>query len=108
MIKYKNIISPINLKKWRSDSVSSNVDRILFNDETSELVIKFNSGAYYTYYDIDFSEFVEIFNGVGICRTSGSNKWGTWYLGKTPSVGAAVYNILIRSGKKYSRGGSLK
>jgi hypothetical protein len=108
IIKYKHLTSPINFKKWRSSPNSANVDKIMFNDEIKELVIKFNDGSYYTYYDIDFTEFVEVFNGAGICRTSGTNKYGTWFLGKTPSVGAAVYEILVRSGKKYSRGGSLK
>ena len=108
MIKYKHLTSPINLKKWRSNATSSNVDKIMFNDETLELVVKFNDGSYYTYYEIDFEEFVGVFSGAGICRTSGSNRWGTWFIGKTPSVGAAVYDILVRSGAKYSRGGSLR
>lgn len=106
---YENApIKYVELKKWRSAPNSSNVDRVMYNDETRELVIRFNDGAYYTYFDIDFTEFVDIFNGAGICRTSGKNRWGEWFVGKTPSVGAAVYNILVRSGKRYSRGGSLK
>lgn len=98
----------INLKKWRSNASSSNVDRIMFNDETNELVIKFNSGDIYTYYDINFGEFEDIFRGNGICRTSGENRWGSWEVGKTPSVGAAVYSILVRRGARYTRGGSLR
>jgi len=108
MIKYKHITSPIKFKKWRSTPSSSNVDKIMYNDENKELVIRFNDGAYYTYFDIDFTEFVEVFNGAGICRTSGTNRWGTWFVGKTPSVGAAVYDILVRSGKRYTKGGSLR
>lgn len=109
MIRYKHIgEGPIKLKKWRSDASSSNVDKILFNDETMELVVKFNGGSYYTYYDIDFTEFVAVFNGAGICRTSGENKWGSWFIGKSPSVGAAVFNILVNSGKRYTKGGSLR
>jgi hypothetical protein len=103
-----NLIETITMKKWRSAPSSSNVDRIMYDDETRDLVIKFNDGAYYTYYDIDFTEFVEVFNGAGICRTSGTNRWGTWFVGKTPSVGAAVYDILVRSGKRYTKGGSLR
>lgn len=98
----------IELKKWRSDASSSNIDKIMYNDENRELVIRFNGGSYYTYYDIDFTEFVGIFNGAGICRTSGENSYGTWFVGKTPSVGAAVFNILVNSGKRYTKGGSLR
>jgi hypothetical protein len=108
MIKLKHLVSPIKLKKWRSAANSSNIDRIMYDDETRELVIKFNSGDYYTYFDVDFTEFVGVFEGAGICRTSGSNRYGTWFVGKFPSVGAAVYDILVQSGKSYSRGGSLR
>lgn len=108
IINYKSLTSPILMKKWRSNVTSSNVDRLMYNDENRELVIKFNDGAYYTYYDIDFTDFVSVFEGYGICKTTGSNRYGTWYIGKFPSVGAAVYDILVKSGKKYSRGGSLK
>jgi hypothetical protein len=108
MIKYKHLVSPIKFKKWRSDASSSNVDKIMYNDENRELVIRFNDASYYTYYDIDFTEFVAVFNGAGICRTSGENNYGTWFVGKTPSVGAAVFNILVNSGKRYTKGGSLR
>lgn len=100
--------SVIEFKKWRANPQSSNVDKIMYNDDTRELVIKFNGGAYYTYYDIDFAQFNSIFMGEGICRTEGESKWGSWFVGKTPSVGAAVYEILVRSGARYSRGGNLK
>lgn len=98
----------ISLKKWRNNAESSNIDRLLYNDETRELIVKFNGGTIYTYYDIDFDEFLGVMNGAGICKTSGQNKYGSWFIGKTPSVGAACFRILIRSGKKYSRGGSLR
>lgn len=99
---------PILLKKWRSSPQSSNVDRILYNDETKEMVIKFNNGRFYTYYDVDFEEFNGVLTGDAVCRTSGDSQWGSWFVGKTPSVGAAVYEYLVRSGKTYRRGGSLR
>jgi hypothetical protein len=94
--------------KWRSKPNSSNVKNIMYNDETKELVIQFNSGDIYTYSNIDFSQFQRVFSGAGICRTEGKNKWGSWFVGKTPSVGAAVYQTLVRSGASYRRGGSLR
>lgn len=95
-------------KKWRSDPQSSNVDKIMYNDETNEMVIKFNDGSYYTYFGVDFALFQDIFQGNGICRTEGSNQWGEWWVGKSPSVGAAVYELLVEAGIPYMRGGSLK
>lgn len=106
MTKEENFDEWVQLKKWRSSPDSSNVKKILYQDETKEMVIQFNSGDIYTYYDVDFALFQEIFNGAGICRTEGSNRWGSWFIGKTPSVGAAVNQLL--DGTRYSRGGSLK
>lgn len=95
-------------KTWRARPDSSNVDRIMYNDESMELVLKFNSGDIYTYSNVDFSLFSDIFQGNGICRTSGENQWGSWEVGKSPSVGAAVYEKLVEAGISYRAGGSLK
>jgi hypothetical protein len=104
--EFNEYMADVELKKWRSSPDSSNVKKIMYQDETKEMVIQFNSGDIYTYYDVDFALFQEIFNGAGICRTEGSNRWGSWFIGKTPSVGAAVNQLL--DGTRYSRGGSLK
>lgn len=98
--------SPIVLKKWRNQATSSNVDRLMFNDETNELVVKFNTGEYYTYFDVDFTDFLDVLNGNAVCTTSGSNRYGTWFVGKFPSVGAAIKRHLSKY--NYSRGGSLR
>jgi hypothetical protein len=105
--KLKEIRS-VELKNWTSKPSSSNIKQILYNDETMDLVIQFRSGDIYTYPEVDFTEFGVIFAGAGICRTSGENRWGSWYVGKTPSVGAAVYNTLIKNNHPYKKGGSLK
>lgn len=108
MIRYKHLTSPIKLKKWRNTADSSNVNKIMYNDETEELVIKFRNGDIYTYEGIDFTEFNNIVNGNAVCISSGENRWGSWDLGKSPSVGAAVHKYLIDSGKTYRKGGSLR
>lgn len=95
-------------KKWRSSPDSANVDKIMYNDQTKSMVIKFNDGEYYTYFNVEFGLFQDIFEGNGICRTSGSNEYGEWFVGKSPSVGAAVYELLVESGVDYIKGGSLK
>ena len=97
-----------SFKKWRSSPDSSNVDKILYNDETFEMVLKFNDGSKYTYFGVDFELFRNIFEGNAVCRTSGESKWGSWEVGKSPSVGAAVYTYLVENNVPYVRGGSLK
>lgn len=101
-------IKTIQLKKWRNTADSSNVDKMMFNDETNELVIKFNDGSIYTYFNIDFTEFMNVVNGNAVCRTSGDNRWGSWDVGKSPSVGAAVWKYLIDKNVDYREGGTLR
>jgi hypothetical protein len=87
---------------------SSNVDRIKYFEETRELVVKFNDGSYYTYFDIDEAIFKSIIQGDATCRTEGENEFGEWFVGKTPSVGAAIWKYLIEAGVRYREGGSLR
>ena len=97
-------------KNWRNTANSSNVDKMKYNDETKELVIKFNDGSYYTYFDIDFEQFMAVVEGDGTCVTQGQNEYGSWSIGKNPSVGAAVWEWLINAipEPRFVRGGSLR
>ncbi len=99
---------PKEFKKWRSSPDSSNVDKIMYNDETSEMVIRFNDGSTYTYFNVDFDMFRDVFEGNASCVSDDTSGEGRWWVGKTPSVGAAVYKILTVGGVPYTEGGSLK
>jgi len=85
---------------------SSNVDRVKYFEDTKELVVKFNDGSYYTYSDVDADTFNAIIDGDATCRTSGQNEFGEWEVGKTPSVGAAIWKYLIDKNVSYKEGGS--
>jgi hypothetical protein len=87
---------------------SSNVDRVKYFDTKKELVIKFNDGSYYTYFDIEPDIFEKIVKGDAVCRTTGENEFGSWVEGQGPSVGAAVWEYLIDRGVDYQPGGSLR
>jgi hypothetical protein len=96
-------------KIWRGSSIpSANVRRIVYNDETKEMVIQFQDKSIYTYFEVPFQVFLNVSGGEATCITSGENKYGSWYVGKRPSVGAAVWKYLRDSNIKYKRGGSLK
>jgi hypothetical protein len=87
---------------------SSNVDKVLYDSDLKELVIQFKEGDIYTYSTVEFSTFENIVTGLGgVCRTSGSNSFGEWEVGKTPSIGAAVWNQLIDLGVSYRKGGNI-
>lgn len=87
---------------------SSNVDRVKYFEDKRELIVKFNDGSYYTYYDIDERTFFSIIEGDAICKTEGENEFGEWFIGKTPSVGAAIWKYLIDKGVSYKPGGSFR
>jgi hypothetical protein len=87
---------------------SSNVDRVKYFEEDKRLVVRFNDGSYYTYFDIDEKVFFSIIEGDATCKTSGENEFGEWFVGKTPSVGAAIWKYLIDEGVRYEQGGSLR
>lgn len=87
---------------------SSNVDRVKYFEEDKRLVVKFNDGSYYTYFDLDEDVFNSIIEGDATCKTSGQNEFGEWEVGKTPSVGAAIWKYLIDKNVRYEQGGSLR
>jgi hypothetical protein len=87
---------------------SSNVDRVKYFEEDKRLVVKFNDGSYYTYFDIDEKVFFSIIEGDATCKTEGENEFGEWFVGKSPSVGAAIWKYLIDKGVRYEQGGSLR
>lgn len=95
-------------KKWRNKPTSANVKDIMYNDEIEELVIKFHDGQIYTYSNISFSTFQTIYTGDAAPITSGENRWHKWEEGKAPSVGAAVYKVLVRRKAPFTKGGSLR
>lgn len=96
-------------KKWRGENIrSSNVKKIMYNDETNEMFIQFQDKSIYTYFNVNFELFLNVSGGNATCITSGENKYGSWFVGKTPSVGASVHKYLINQGVSYKKGGTLR
>jgi hypothetical protein len=96
-------------KKWRANNLnSSNVRRVMYNDESREMFIQFQDKSIYTYLNVSFDLFMKIANGDATCITTGENKYGSWFVGKTPSNGSAVHKWLIKAGVSYKKGGSLQ
>jgi hypothetical protein len=80
---------------------SSNVKGYRYNTEDKTLIIEFNDGSKYLYEFIEYVDFEKISRGDAVCRTEGSNQYGSWYVGKTPSVGAAIWKYLRETGAWY-------
>lgn len=91
----------INLSKDGIDHaqlMSSNIYGFKYDPKTGRLLIRFNSGSVYSYSGVPMGIFKAFQNGAVRAKTSGSNKFGRWWVGKIPSLGAAFYN-LIRMGQ---------
>lgn len=98
-----------HFKKWRADNIrSANVRKIMYNDETKEMFIEFQDRSIYTYFEVPFQLFLDVSGGKATCLTSGENKYGSWFVGKTPSVGAAVHRYLVKKNVRYKKGGTLR
>jgi hypothetical protein len=72
------------------------------------MFIQFQDKSIYTYFNVPFQLFLDVSGGKATCITSGENKYGSWFVGKTPSAGAAVHRYLIKRGVAYKKGGSLR
>jgi hypothetical protein len=86
---------------------SSNLWKFKYDDVKQELVLRFQDGEYYTYFSVPPDVFEAIRGGDGVCDTEGENEWGKWFVGKSPSVGAAIHEILIGGGFSYQKGGMI-
>lgn len=82
---------------------SSNVDSIQYDTEKKELDIRFNEGDVYRYFDVDYDIFERVWQGKASCLTSGSSPYGDWFVGKTPSVGAALHKFLVKRNVRYTK-----
>jgi hypothetical protein len=92
-----------NFAVLANDVISSNVSGYRYNTNNGTLVIIFNDGSEYEYFGVDFQEYEDIVLGDAECITEGSNDFGSWFVGKTPSVGAAVYQYLIKTNRRFRK-----
>jgi hypothetical protein len=98
----KEIVTTFDFNIIRSKKInSSNVKSYRYNTETFELEITFNNGSKYRYFEIDFDTFENISYGDATCITTGKNQYGSWYEGKSPSYGAAIWDFLINNDVQY-------
>ena len=91
------------LRIYQDNVNSSNVESYRYNDVSGELILTFNDGSRYRYFQIDFTDYESIVLGNAECITEGENEFGSWFEGKTPSVGAAVWQYLIDRGIRYEK-----
>lgn len=86
-----------------ADLMSSNIYGYRYNPKSGKLLVRFNSGSVYQYEGVPKAVFDVFGNGAVPAKTSGENRWGRWWQGKIPSLGAAFYQMIRQGGYPYQR-----
>lgn len=88
---------------------SSNVEGFAYDDKTGRLLVRFlgkhpdRNGPIYGYEGVPANIFDIFKKGAIPAKTNGKNKWGKWWQGKYPSMGAAMYHLIRAGGYPYQR-----
>lgn len=88
---------------------SSNVEGFAYDDKTNKLLVRFlgkhpnRNGPIYAYEGVPRSIFDLFQKGAVPARTNGQNRWGKWWKGKVPSMGASMYTLIKQQGYPYQR-----
>lgn len=88
---------------------SSNVESFGYDDGTGRLLVRFlgdypnRNGPIYAYAGVPKAIFKLFQAGAIPARTDGKNKWGAWWKGKVPSLGASLYTLIRNGGYSYQK-----
>jgi hypothetical protein len=88
---------------------SSNISAFAYDPESQALRVQFlgkfpnRGGPIYQYGGVPKQIFDLFQRGAVPARTNGKNKWGEWWKGKVPSIGASLYTLLKTAGYPYQR-----
>lgn len=101
--------APIELPELDKSMQSSNINSFGYDDKTGQLLVKFQgdypqeNGPVYSYEGVPKQIFELFKRGAVPARTKGQNKWGKWWEGKHPSMGASLYTLIRGGGYPYQR-----
>lgn len=88
---------------------SSNIEGFAYDDKNERLLVRFLSkypdrnGPIYGYEGVPENIFEIFRRGAIPAKTDGKNKWGQWWKGKYPSIGAAMAHLIKAGGYPYQR-----
>lgn len=82
---------------------SSNIYGFNYNPKSGSLLVRFQSGAVYGYQGVPPGVFRVFQQGAIPAKTKGENRFGKWWQGKIPSLGAAFYELIRQGGYPYQR-----
>jgi len=81
----------------QADLNSSNIWGTQYDEKSGKMKVRFQSGAEYEYDGVPANIYRAFSHGNAAARTNGRNEHGRWWVGKNPSLGAAM-NQYIKAG----------
>lgn len=88
---------------------SSNIEGFAYDPKKQQLFVRFlgkypdRNGHIYSYGGVPQDIFKLFQAGAVPARTNGKNRWGKWFKGKVPSMGASMYTLIKAMGYPYQR-----
>lgn len=89
--------------KLQSDLKSSVIRYTDYNPKDMVAKVVFNNGHTYIYKNVPPEAYKKLVAGQTPAKTEGENKWGMWWVGKNPSLGAAFNEHIKKPGYEYKR-----
>lgn len=86
----------------KSELNSSNVYGFQYDPRTKTLRVRFNRGGIYEYDNVPPFVYKMFARGAIPAKTNGQNEFGSWWVGKQPSLGASFWE-LIRDNFPYQK-----
>jgi hypothetical protein len=86
-----------------SDLNSSNIWGSRYDPKTGKLLVRFQGGSLYEYDGVPANIYRAFEKGNASARTNGRNQYGTWWVNKNPSMGAALNQYIKAGGFNYRR-----
>lgn len=86
-----------------SDLNSSNIWGTAYNPKTGQMKVRFQGGSEYEYDGVPANIYRAFSKGQASAKTQGSNNYGAWWVGKNPSLGAAMNQYIKAGGFPYRK-----
>lgn len=87
----------------QQDLQSSTVYGFKYDPRNQDLYVKFQGDGVYKYNNVPPFIYRLFANGSATAKTNGSNKYGSWFVGKSPSSGSALNQLIKQGGFQYQK-----
>lgn len=86
-----------------ADLNSSNIWGTAYDPRSGKMRVRFQGGSEYEYEGVPQNIYRAFVKGNASAKTKGKNEYGQWWVGKNPSLGAAMNQYIKASGFNYRK-----